>query len=57
MRLSSVGRALGDEPAAVDDADPVGELVGLLEVLRGEEDRHAELVVEPPHLLPHRWPG
>ena len=45
-------RAFRDERAAVDDADPVGELVGLLEVLRGEEDRHAELVVEPLHLLP-----
>ena len=47
------GRALGDEAAGVDDADAVGELVGLLEVLRGEEDGHPELVVEPPHLLPH----
>jgi hypothetical protein len=47
------GGALGDEPPVVDDADAVGELVGFLEVLRGEEDRHAELVVEPPHLLPH----
>ena len=33
--------ALGDELAAVDDPDPVGERVGLLEVLGGEEDRHA----------------
>ena len=41
--LELVRRALGDQPAVVDDADPVGQLVGLLEVLRGEEDRHAEL--------------
>ena len=34
-------------------ADVVGELVGLLEVLGGEEDRGA-LVVERPHLLPDR---
>ena len=34
-------RALGDEPAVVEHGDPVGQLVGLLEVLRGEEDRDA----------------
>jgi Elongation factor Tu GTP binding domain len=33
--------ALGDEAAVVEQGDPVGELVRLLEVLRGEEDRHA----------------
>ena len=56
-RFRSVGRALGDDLAVVDDADPVGELVGLLEVLRGEEDRHAELLVEPAHLVPHARPA
>ena len=35
----------------VDDDDPVGDRVGLLEVVRGEHDRGAELAVEPPHLL------
>ena len=55
--LQLVGRALGDDAAVVDDADPVRELVGLLEVLRGEEDRHAELVVEPAHLVPHAGPA
>ena len=34
-------RALGDDPAGADDPDAVGELVGLLEVLRGQEDRRA----------------
>ena len=29
--------ALGDQASAVEDRHPVGELVGLLEVLRGEE--------------------
>ena len=33
------GRALGDHLAVVDDGDPVGELVGLVEVLRAEQDR------------------
>ena len=39
--LELVRRALGDDPAAVEDRDPVGELVGLLQVLGREEDRHA----------------
>ena len=30
-----------DDPAAVEDRDPVSEVVGLVEVLGGEEDRHA----------------
>ena len=55
--LQLVGRALGDDAAVVDDPDAVGELVGLLEVLRGEEDGHAELAVEPPHLVPHARRG
>ena len=37
--FSSVDGPLGDDAAAVDDRDPVGEAVGLLEVLGGEEDR------------------
>jgi hypothetical protein len=37
-RLEVLGRALGDEPAARDDPHPVGELLGLLEVLGGQED-------------------
>src|SRR5205085_5168371 len=51
------GRALGDQASGVEDADPVCELVGLLEVLRREEDRHPELGVEPPDLLPHASPA
>ncbi len=52
-RLERVRRALGDDPPAVDDADVVGELVGLLQVLGGEEDGRA-VVVERAHLLPDR---
>ena len=35
------GAALGDDAAVVEDRDPAGELIGLLQVLRGEEDRDA----------------
>src|SRR4029079_6207394 len=44
--LQLFGRTSGEEASGVDDADPIGELVGLFEVLGGEKDRHAELVVE-----------
>ena len=40
--------------AGAGDPDAVGELVGLLEVLGGEEDRHAELGVQRSRLVPHR---
>ena len=39
--LSWVGRAGGDHPALVDHDDVVAELVGLLEVLRGQQQRGA----------------
>ena len=39
--LELVGGALGDHLAAVDHRDPVGEAVGLVEVLGGEQDGRA----------------
>ena len=39
MRFSARGRVEGEDRAVVDDRDPVAELVGLLHVVRGEEDR------------------
>ena len=48
--------ALGDDQPGIDDRDPVTERVGLVQVVRGEEDRHA-LVAEPAHLLPHASPA
>ena len=51
-RLSSPGAALGDQAALVEHRDPVGELVGFLEVLGGEEDGHAvghQLADDVPH--------
>ena len=35
--------AVGDDPAAVEDSDAGGEVVGLLEVLAGQEDRDTAL--------------
>ena len=39
--FSSSGRALGDDPAVVDDDDAVGQLVGFVQVLRREQHRRA----------------
>ena len=47
-------RALGDDVAVVDDPDAVGEDVGLLEVLRREEDGHAVLARQALDLAPQR---
>ena len=52
LGLQRLRRALGDDLAVVDDPDAVGEHVGLLEVLRGEEDGHAVLAREPRDLVP-----
>ena len=45
LALELVGRALGDLAAPVDHRDPVGELVGLVEVLRGQQ--HGAAVARP----------
>ena len=47
-------RALGDDVAVVDDPDPVGERVGLLQVLGGEEDGDAVVGGEARDLVPER---
>ena len=47
-------RALGDHLAAVDHGDPVGELIGLVEVLRAQQNRRAladERADDVPHLV------
>ena len=41
--FSSAGRALGDDPAAGDDGDPVAQLVGLEHVVGGEQHGRAAL--------------
>jgi len=46
---------LGDDSPFVDDREPLAELVGLLQVLRGEEDRRARRV-DAADLIPDRQP-
>ena len=41
-----------DQLALVDDADPVGHVLRFVDVMRGEDDRHAR-VAQRPHHLPH----
>src|SRR3954453_17172209 len=55
QRLELGEGAVGDDAAVVKDRDPVGELLGLVEVLRGQQDRGAlsgELAYRPPDLEP-----
>src|SRR5439155_25159345 len=52
LGLELVRRPLGDDVAVVDDPDPVGENVRLLEVLRRQEDGYVVLAREPGDLFP-----
>ena len=52
-RLQLRRRALGHDPAVVDDADAVGQHVGLLQILRRQEHRHP-VGRQPAHLIPQR---
>ena len=45
---------LDDHPPEADDREPVGKLVGLLHVVRRQEDRQRLALGEPFELLPHR---
>ncbi len=54
--LQGFGGALGHQVAPGDDAHPVGQLVGLLQVLGGEEDGGAPLVLQRPDLGPDGGP-
>ena len=54
LGLQGGRRSLGDDAAVVDDPDAVGEHVGLLEVLGGEEHGDAVVAREPCDLLPER---
>ena len=46
-----VGGVVGDDPAAGQDQHPVGQLLGLVEVMGGEQDRGALQVGESVHQL------
>ena len=53
LGLELGGGALGDLPAAIDDGDPVGQRVGLVEVLGGQQDRGSlgdQVADRVPHL-------
>src|SRR5262249_56991661 len=53
--LELLGAALGDDPALVEDRDPIGEMIRLVQVLRGEEDRDAtggETADDLPYVAP-----
>ena len=54
LRLSLVSR--GDDPALVDDHDPVAEGVGLVEVVGGEEHRRPALGAQPGDVVPEVGP-
>ena len=56
LRLELVGGAAGDDLAVVDDGDRVGQLVGLLEVLRRQQERRA-LADEAADDVPHPEPA
>ena len=46
-----------DQLALVDHADAIGHVLGLVDVMRGEDDGHAGIAQVPdrlPHLLPQR---
>jgi len=55
-RLELACGAFGDDGAVVDHRDPVGERVGLVEVLRGEHDGRA-VGHQAAHDLPHALPA
>ena len=56
LRLELVGGTARDDPAVVDDGDLVGELVGLLEVLRRQEERRSLAHLGADH-VPHAEPA
>jgi hypothetical protein len=50
--LQLVGRALGRDHPVIDDEHPVAQDVRFLQVVRGEEDRGAQVGPEPGYVLP-----
>src|SRR3712207_6278671 len=52
LGLQRLRRVLGDDPTLVYDPYPVRQHVGLLQILRGQEDRNPVLTRKPAHLGP-----
>ena len=57
LALELLRRPLGDNTPAVDDREPRSEAVGLLEVVRRQQDRHLLLAREPLDLVPELGAG
>jgi hypothetical protein len=55
--LELVGRARGDDPAAVHDREPARQPVRFLQVVRGQQHGHPLTAGQPRDLLPHGGPG
>ena len=52
--MSASGRTLDGDPAATHDRDASGEAIGLLEVVRRQQDRERLLRCQTLELAPHR---
>ncbi len=57
LRLEAVGGVVGDDLAVVDDHDPLGHRVGLVQIVGGEHDGHAVLPPEAEDVVPQVGPA
>ncbi len=59
LRLELVRRSPGDDPAVVDDRNTVGQLVGLFEILGGQQERRpfADSLADRPPTSPYGCEG
>src|SRR6187399_1168777 len=53
LLLQLGGRSIRHDLTVSDDANAIRQLIGLLEILGGQEDRDSLLLVEAPHFSPH----
>ena len=57
LREQRVGGAVGDDRAAGEDQDPVGQLLGLVQVVGGQQDRGVLQVGQAVHEVVELAPG
>jgi hypothetical protein len=57
LGLEGLGRAAGDDPAVVDDGEVVGQVVGLLEIVGGQQDREPAVARQRGDLRPELGAG